>query len=200
MTSACIHLPSSGVSQGGPEKVDHPTAGAQEAERLAATPDDRMLLQVIARAVAGHHGGLSDTLGDEASLKARLKKDTDALDPSHPRLRGWADAEAGARTRSRLVPAVRARSRAPDAGVRSARTDGVCPNGERFQQRAELGRMLLPAPGRGPVYRLAHLVDAGGAASAVRFRGISAPARPTAGRGSRASAAPDASMSSTTAS
>ena len=41
-----------------------------------------MIAQVVAHAVAGHHAGLPDTLGGEASLDARLKKDIEALDPS----------------------------------------------------------------------------------------------------------------------
>ena len=47
-----------------------------------AKPDDRLIAQVVAHAVAGHHAGLPDTLGDEASLDARLKRDIEALDPS----------------------------------------------------------------------------------------------------------------------
>jgi CRISPR-associated endonuclease/helicase Cas3 len=66
----------------GEERVDHSTAGAKEAVRSAAKPDDRMIAQVVAHAVAGHHAGLPDTLGDHASLDARLKRDIEALDPS----------------------------------------------------------------------------------------------------------------------
>ena len=63
-------------------KVDHSTAGAQLAVQLAAKPDDRLIAQVLAHAVAGHHAGLPNTIGDEGSLVARLKRDIDALDPS----------------------------------------------------------------------------------------------------------------------
>ena len=70
--------------EGGVEKVDHSTAGAQEVVRLAANAEDRMIAQVIAHAIAGHHAGLPDTIGDEASLDARLKRDIEALDPSWP--------------------------------------------------------------------------------------------------------------------
>jgi CRISPR-associated endonuclease/helicase Cas3 len=68
--------------EGGGEKVDHSTAGAQETVRLAAKRDDHMIAQVVAHAVAGHHAGLPDTLGNDASLDARLKRDIEALDPS----------------------------------------------------------------------------------------------------------------------
>ena len=44
--------------EGGTERVDHSTAGAQEAARLPAKPDDKMIALVIAHAVAGHHAGL----------------------------------------------------------------------------------------------------------------------------------------------
>jgi hypothetical protein len=64
------------------DKVDHSTAGAQEVERLAATPDDRVIAQVIAHAIAGHHAGLPDTIGDAASLDERLKTDIKAIDPA----------------------------------------------------------------------------------------------------------------------
>jgi CRISPR-associated endonuclease/helicase Cas3 len=57
--------------EGAPEKVDHSTAGAQEAIRMAGTPNDRMFAQVIAHVVAGHHAGLPDSLGDAASLDMR---------------------------------------------------------------------------------------------------------------------------------
>ena len=39
---------------------------------------------MIAHAIAGHHAGLPDTIGDDASLDARLKRDIEALDPSWP--------------------------------------------------------------------------------------------------------------------
>ena len=68
--------------EGASLKVDHSTAGAQLAVRLTAKPDDRLIAQVLAHAVAGHHAGLPNTIGDEASLDARLKKEIDALDPS----------------------------------------------------------------------------------------------------------------------
>jgi CRISPR-associated endonuclease/helicase Cas3 len=62
--------------------VDHSTAGAQLAAQFDAKPDDRLIALVLAHAVAGHHAGLPNTIGDEASLDARLKRKLDALDPS----------------------------------------------------------------------------------------------------------------------
>jgi CRISPR-associated endonuclease/helicase Cas3 len=68
--------------EGASLQVDHSTAGAQLAVQLAAMPDDRLIAQVLAHAVAGHHAGLPNTIGDEGSLVARLKRETDPLDPS----------------------------------------------------------------------------------------------------------------------
>ena len=70
--------------KGGSEKVDHSTAGAQQVGRLATDPDSSVIAKVIAHSIAGHHAGLPDTLGDGASLDARLKGDIEALDPSWP--------------------------------------------------------------------------------------------------------------------
>ncbi len=67
---------------GAGNRVDHSTAGAQEVVRSATHAEDRMVAQVIAHAIAGHHAGLPDTLGDIASLHERLKKKLDALDPA----------------------------------------------------------------------------------------------------------------------
>lgn len=62
-------------------KVDHSTAGAQEVVRLAADPDDQIIAKIIAHAIAGHHAGLPDTIGDAASLSERLQRDVEKLDP-----------------------------------------------------------------------------------------------------------------------
>ena len=67
---------------GAGDRVDHSTAGAQEAVRSVTKLDDRMIAQVIAHAIAGHHAGLPDTIGDNASLDERLKKTVDPLDPA----------------------------------------------------------------------------------------------------------------------
>ena len=51
--------------EGAGEKVDHSTAGAQQIVRSVADPDARIIAKVIAHAIAGHHAGLPDTIGDE---------------------------------------------------------------------------------------------------------------------------------------
>jgi CRISPR-associated endonuclease/helicase Cas3 len=68
--------------EGASERVDHSTAGAQQILRYVADPDCKVIAKVIAHAIAGHHVGLPDTIGDEASLDARLKREVEALDPS----------------------------------------------------------------------------------------------------------------------
>ena len=68
--------------EGAGEKVDHSTAGAQQVVRCAADPDSKVIAKVIAHAIAGHHAGLPDTVGDEVSLEARLKREVEALDPA----------------------------------------------------------------------------------------------------------------------
>ncbi len=68
--------------EGAGDRVDHSTAGAHEAKRLATKRDDQIIARVIAHSIAGHHAGLPDTIGDDASLEARLKRQIDALDPS----------------------------------------------------------------------------------------------------------------------
>ena len=56
---------------GAKEKVDHSTAGAQEAVVTYGLP----LGQILAYVIAGHHNGLMDgNLGDEVNLLNRLKK------------------------------------------------------------------------------------------------------------------------------
>jgi CRISPR-associated endonuclease/helicase Cas3 len=62
----------------GGDKVDHATAGAQEILKLAQTNQDRVVAQIIAHAIAGHHAGLPDSIGE---LDQRLKKAIEALDP-----------------------------------------------------------------------------------------------------------------------
>ncbi len=58
------------------DKVDHSTAGAQEAPRLTNSPDDRLMAEVIAHTIAGHHAGLPDSVGE---LDVRLKKRIEPL-------------------------------------------------------------------------------------------------------------------------
>jgi CRISPR-associated endonuclease/helicase Cas3 len=64
----------------GGERVDHATAGAREILGLASQAIDRCIAEIIAHAIAGHHGGMPDSIG-EASLDCRLKKQLPALDP-----------------------------------------------------------------------------------------------------------------------
>jgi CRISPR-associated endonuclease/helicase Cas3 len=67
---------------GAGDRVDHSTAGTREVVQSATSGDDRMIARIIAHAIAGHHAGLPDTLGDAASLDERLKRKVDALDPA----------------------------------------------------------------------------------------------------------------------
>jgi CRISPR-associated endonuclease/helicase Cas3 len=68
--------------EGAGEKVDHSTAGAQQVVLAAADRDSKIIAKAIAHAIAGHHAGLPDTIGDEASLNTRLKREVEALDPA----------------------------------------------------------------------------------------------------------------------
>jgi CRISPR-associated endonuclease/helicase Cas3 len=61
----------------GGDKVDHATAGAQEILKLAQ-PNDRVMAHIIAHAIAGHHAGLPDSIGE---LDQRLKKTVEAIVP-----------------------------------------------------------------------------------------------------------------------
>lgn len=66
---------------GASERVDHATAGAKEAARLFSTNSiQRILGEILAYCIAGHHGGLPDygcPFDDESesTLKARLKRE-----------------------------------------------------------------------------------------------------------------------------
>jgi CRISPR-associated endonuclease/helicase Cas3 len=67
----------------GGQAVDHATAGAQEVMALRdhiCSPLDKMTAELIAYAIAGHHTGLPDRIGSEASLTERLKKKIEPLD------------------------------------------------------------------------------------------------------------------------
>ena len=68
--------------EGAGEKVDHSTEGAQQIVRSAADADAKIIAKVIAHAIPGHHAGLPDTIGDEASLDRRLKREVETLDPA----------------------------------------------------------------------------------------------------------------------
>ncbi|QGM98096.1 CRISPR-associated helicase/endonuclease Cas3 [Methylocystis parvus] len=64
----------------GGDAVDHATAGAREAMALAAQPRDKLIAEIVAHAIAGHHAGLPDSVG-AASLEERVGKKLHALDP-----------------------------------------------------------------------------------------------------------------------
>ncbi len=68
---------------GARERVDHSTAGAAVAEVLANRIDEKIMAQLLAYAIAGHHAGLPDKLGEGySSLSERLKNFSDkTLDP-----------------------------------------------------------------------------------------------------------------------
>lgn len=57
--------------------VDHSTAGAQEVLKLASNPTDKLMAELLAYAIAGHHTGLPDmtsSTGEASALADRLKK------------------------------------------------------------------------------------------------------------------------------
>lgn len=63
-------------------RVDHATAGAREVLSLAPSPTDRMIAEIVAHAIAGHHTGLPDSVGGAASLRERVKdRKLPMLDP-----------------------------------------------------------------------------------------------------------------------
>lgn len=64
---------------GGPA-VDHATTGAKMVNTLAETAMDKATAELIAYAIAGHHGGLPDMRRETGSLHERLKKTLDPLD------------------------------------------------------------------------------------------------------------------------
>ncbi|RME96567.1 MAG: CRISPR-associated endonuclease Cas3'', partial [Alphaproteobacteria bacterium] len=62
-------------------RVDHATAGAQEAKKLVENGQDAAIAELIAFAIAGHHAGLADRTGLGGSLEERLRKEIAPLDP-----------------------------------------------------------------------------------------------------------------------
>lgn len=62
--------------------VDHATAGAKHVLELAddAGPYDKLIADLVAYAIAGHHTGLPDRIGKDASLTERLQKMIEPLD------------------------------------------------------------------------------------------------------------------------
>lgn len=68
----------------GGESVDHATAGAREIMGLASRAEDRCMAEIIAHAIAGHHGGMPDSVDRESierGLAARVEKKLPPLDP-----------------------------------------------------------------------------------------------------------------------
>src|SRR5258706_5339132 len=55
-------------------RVDHSTAGAYHVTRLADGNDDKIIAELIAYAIAGHHAGLPDKIAVAGSLSDRLKE------------------------------------------------------------------------------------------------------------------------------
>ena len=70
--------------EGTGERVDHSTAGAAVVSRLAGSNDDKIIAELIAYAIAGHHAGLPDKISPSAaSLSGRLKEfSEERLDPA----------------------------------------------------------------------------------------------------------------------
>jgi CRISPR-associated endonuclease/helicase Cas3 len=68
--------------QGRGPSVDHSTAGAQIALAQSGEPADRVMADLVAYAVAGHHVGLPDRANGPASLDSRVVRCTiEPLDP-----------------------------------------------------------------------------------------------------------------------
>lgn len=71
----------------GSESVDHASAGAQQVRDLARSGQDRLMAELVAYAIAGHHTGLPDRDGGEDCLSDRLnKKLNSVIRPGAPRL------------------------------------------------------------------------------------------------------------------
>ncbi len=54
-------------------RVEHSIAGAALILSLAENPRDKIMAELIAHAIAGHHAGLPDRIGDGSSLDERLQ-------------------------------------------------------------------------------------------------------------------------------
>jgi CRISPR-associated endonuclease/helicase Cas3 len=64
----------------GPGGIDHSTAGAQEVLKLGLKGSEKVMAELIAYAIAGHHAGLPDMSGEASTLADRLSKTNPALD------------------------------------------------------------------------------------------------------------------------
>ena len=63
-------------------RVEHSIAGAALILELVKNPRDKAVAELIAHAIAGHHAGLPDRIGDASSLNERLEnEDLARLDP-----------------------------------------------------------------------------------------------------------------------
>ena len=68
--------------RGDTTSVDHSTAGAAEILRVTSGFDN-LIGQLVAYAIAGHHTGLPDRIGETGTLNARLSQfDANTLDPA----------------------------------------------------------------------------------------------------------------------
>ncbi|MBT3070303.1 CRISPR-associated endonuclease Cas3'' [Rhodomicrobium sp. Az07] len=68
--------------EGSDIRVEHSIAGAAYVLTNAAS-GDKAMAELIAHAIAGHHAGLPDRIGDASSLNGRLRRDSlDQLDPT----------------------------------------------------------------------------------------------------------------------
>ena len=59
--------------EGDTTRVEHSIAGAALIPALAKNPRDRAIAEMIAHAIAGHHAGLPDRIGDASSLNERVQ-------------------------------------------------------------------------------------------------------------------------------
>ncbi|MBJ7545126.1 CRISPR-associated endonuclease Cas3'' [Rhodomicrobium udaipurense] len=60
--------------EGSDIRVEHSIAGAALILSLTANPRERAVAELIAHAIAGHHAGLPDQIGDASSLSERLRR------------------------------------------------------------------------------------------------------------------------------
>lgn len=68
--------------EGKEEVVDHSTAGAWHALQSLSMSPDRLVAELVAYSIAGHHAGLPDMFGGGSSLDDRLRRYVDNLSPS----------------------------------------------------------------------------------------------------------------------
>ena len=59
--------------EGATTRVEHSIAGAALILALAKSPRDKVMAELIAHAIAGHHAGLPDRIGDASSLNERME-------------------------------------------------------------------------------------------------------------------------------